>query len=77
MQVAQSEAVCVVDDYGIGVGYVDTVLHYRRGKQHIIVVIHESHEYLLQFVGVHLSVSDCHPCVGYIFFYESGYLLKI
>ena len=74
MQVAQSEAVGVVYDYGVGIAYVDAVLHNRGGEQHVVVVIHKSYEYLLQLLGIHLAVSDSHTCVGHILVYERCYL---
>ena len=62
---------------GVGIGYVDTVLHNGCREQYIVIIIHESHENLLQFVRVHLSVTYRHTGVGHIFVYEICYLRQI
>ena len=70
VQVAQSEVVGIVDDDGVGVGDVYAVLHDGGGEEHIVVVVDEIHDDLLQFLGLHLSVSYRHTAVGHAFFYE-------
>ena len=64
MQVGESETVGIVDDDGIGVGDVYSVLNYRRRKQYIVIIVHESHHDFLQFLGFHLSMSDGDTAVG-------------
>ena len=65
------------DDDGIGVRYVDTVLHNGCREQHIVVVVHESHNDLLQFLGLHLSVSYRHAAVGHVLFYHQFQLHEL
>ena len=56
MQVAQSESVGIIHDDGIGIGNIDSVLYDGSRKKQIIVVIDESHDDLLQFLRLHLSM---------------------
>ena len=60
---------CVVDDDGIGIGYVYSVLHYRRGKQQVILMIHKSHDDFLQLFRTHLPVTYGNTAVGHNAFY--------
>ena len=66
MQVAESEAVGTIDDDGVGIGYVDAVLDNGRRQQHIVVVVLEVKDDLLQLFRFHLSVAHSHTSVGHI-----------
>ena len=77
MQVRQAKLVGIVYDDGVGVGDVDAVLHNGGGEQHVIVVIHEAHQYLLQLLRVHLSVPNGHTGVGHIAVDEVLDLLQV
>lgn len=57
---------CVVDNDGVGIGNVYAIFHDRRRQQHVIVVIDESHDYLLQLLWLHLPMSYCHTAIGNI-----------
>ena len=67
VQVAQSEVVCIVDDNGIGVRNIDTVLHDGSREQYVVVEVDEPHHHLLQLLGFHLSMTDGHACIRHIF----------
>ena len=58
VQVTEAEVLRLVDDNGIGIGYVDATFDDGSGKQHVVIVIDEIKDYLLQFGRLHLSVSD-------------------
>ena len=70
MQVAQSETMGIIHDDGIGIGDIDAVLYDGSRKKQIIVVIDESHDDLLQFLRLHLSMSDGYATVWHQFFNE-------
>ena len=67
VQITQSEVVCIVDDNGIGVRNIDTVLHDGSREQYIVVEVDEPHHHLLQFLGFHLSMTDGHTGIRHIF----------
>ena len=46
-----------IDDDGVSIGYVNTVLNNGRREQHIVVVVDEVEDNLLQLLGFHLSVT--------------------
>ena len=70
MQVAQSESVGIIHDDGIGIGNIDSVLYDGSRKEQIIVVIDESHDDLLQFLRLHLSMPDSYAAVWHQFLDE-------
>ena len=70
MQVAQSESVGIIHDDGIGIGNIDSVLYDGSRKKQIIVVIDESHDDLLQFLRLHLSMPDSYAAVWHQFLDE-------
>ena len=70
MQVAQSETVGIIHDDGIGIGDIDAVLYDGSRKKQIIVVIDESHDDLLQFLRLHLSMTDGNAAVWHQFLDE-------
>ena len=51
MEVGKSKAVGIIDNDGICIGNVDTVLHDGRRKQHVIVVIDKSKDDILYEPG--------------------------
>ena len=57
VQVAQTEILCLVDDDGIGVRYVDTALDNGGGEQNVIIIVDKIENNLLQF-GQVPSVRD-------------------
>ena len=61
MQVTQTIILCLVDDYGIGIGDIYSVLYYGGGYQHVIVSGHIFDDLVLQLFRFHLSVS--HTCL--------------
>ena len=67
MQVGESESVCIIDDDGVRIRNVNTVLHDRRREQHIIVVIDETNDDFFQLLRLHLSVSDGNAGIRNIF----------
>ena len=77
MEVRESEAVGVVDDYSVGVGDVDAVLHDGRGEEHVVIIIHKADEDFLKLFRIHLTVTDGHSCVRDILMDERGYLGKV
>ena len=66
VQVGESEVVGSVDDDGVGVGYVDAVLDDGRRQQHVVVVVGKVEDNLLQFLGLHLTVSHRYACVRHV-----------
>ena len=61
---------CIIDDDGVGIRDIDTVLHDGCGEQHVIVVVDEPHNDFLQFLGFHLSMSDGHSSIRHILLNE-------
>ena len=57
VQVGESEMLGTIDDDGIGIGDVDAVLDDGGGEQHVVVVVDEVEDDVLQLFGFHLSVS--------------------
>ena len=53
-----------VDDDGVGIGDVDTILDDGRREQHVVVVVREVEHNLLQFLGFHLSMTNGHTGIG-------------
>ena len=64
MKVGESEILCAVDDDGIGVGDVDTILDDGGREEYVVVVVGEVEDNLLEFLGLHLSVTDGDAAVG-------------
>ncbi len=77
MQITQSEILGVDDDDGIHVGHVDTRLNDGRGDQHILLVIHEIGNHLLQLFRIHLSMSNGNSYIRYFPFYQCLQLINI
>ena len=70
VNVGESIVLCAVDDDGVGVGHVDAVLHNRRGEHHVVVVVHEVEDNLLQVLRIHLPMTYTHARIRYIFVYH-------
>ena len=70
VQVAQAEVLRLVDDDGIGVRYVDAALDDGGGEQHVVIVVDEIEDNLLQFGRLHLSVTDTDTAVGNVALYH-------
>ena len=77
VEVAESEVMCRVDDDGVGVGNVDAVFHDGRREQHVVVVVREVEHYLLQLLGLHLSVAHSHAAVWHVLQYHVFQLPQI
>ena len=65
MQCAQTEAMGIVDDNGVDVGHIDAVLDDGGGYEHIVVVIGEVDNHLLEVLGLHLAMAHHHAGVGH------------
>ena len=65
VQIGQAEVLGLVDQNGIGIGDVQSVLHNGRADQHIEASFHEAQEQLFQFLSLHLTVPYGHPCIWY------------
>ena len=66
-----------IDDNGVGIRYVDTVLYDSSREQHIIVVIREVENNLFQLLRLHLSMTYCNTGIGNVLLYDLGYVFKI
>ena len=66
-----------IDDDGIGIGDIDTVLHNGCGEQHVIVIIREVEHNLLQFFRLHLSMSDGDTGIGDILMDHLGNMRQV
>ncbi len=66
-----------INNDGVGIRYVDTVLYDSSREQHIIVVIREVENNLFQLLWFHLSVTYCNTGIGHILLYYLGYVFKI
>ena len=76
MEIGETKTMGVVDDDGVRIGYVDTILNDGRREQHIVVVVNKAKDYLFQLFGLHLSVTYRHTCVWHIFLYYVSYMVK-
>ena len=77
VQVTEAEVLRLVDDNGIGIGYVDATFDDGSGKQHVVIVIDEIKDYLLQFGRFHLSVTDTDTAIGNVALYHRFQFRKI
>ena len=77
MQIAQSEVVGTINNDGVGIRYVDTVLNDSGREQYVVIVVREVEDNLFQFLGLHLSVSDTYTRIGHVLLYNLGYMLQI
>ena len=68
---------CRIDDDGVGIGDIDTILYDRGGDEHVIVVVDKAEDDLLQLLRRHLSVTDTYAGIGHIARDESRQLGKV
>ena len=66
-----------VDDDGVGIGYVNTILYDGCREQHVIVVVLEIEDNLLQFLRLHLSVAYGNTCVRHVLMYQLADALQV
>ena len=74
MQVGESKLMCIVDDDGVGVGNIYSVLDNSRREQHVIVVVDKSQYDILKLLRRHLPVPDGNAAVRDIFQNKPFYL---
>ena len=55
---------CPIDDNGIGIGNIDTVLHNRSRKQYVVIIVREIEHNLFKFFRFHLPVADGNTSIG-------------
>ena len=64
VEVRKSKVMGIVNNNGVGIRNVDTALDDGGGEKHIVIVIHEIEDNLLQLFGLHLPVTDAHTAIG-------------
>ena len=74
MQGAQTEALGIVDDYSVDIRHVDAVFDDCGGYQHVVVVVGEVDNHLLEVFGFHLAVAHHHAGIGH---YAVHHLLQV
>ena len=67
VQVTQTKAMGIINDDGVGVGYINAVFNNSGREQHVVVVVNEAHDYFLEFLRLHLPVPDGYAAVGHVF----------
>ena len=65
MQVAQADILRLVNQYGVGVGNIQSVLDDGRAQQQVVISPHECKHPVFQFFGLHLAVRHADFHVGY------------
>ena len=65
MKVAEPEILRLVYYYGVGVGYVQSVLYQRGTQHHVVVAAHEVEHYVLEMARFHLTVGYAYLHVGH------------
>ena len=58
VEVAETEALRLIDDDGIGIGYIDPILHHGGGEEDVVLLIDKASKHLLQLLRRHLTVAD-------------------
>ena len=66
-----------VDDNGVGIGYVNTVLHNCCGYEYVVVVIGKVEDDVLEVFGLHLTMTDGNTRVGDVFLYSVLQTLQV
>ena len=66
----------IIDDDGVGIWDVDTIFYYGSGKENVVLVVYEAHYDFLQFLWLHLPVSDSNSAVGDVAFYYLTHLVE-
>ena len=64
----------IVDDNGVDIGHIDAVLDDGGGYEHIVVVIGEVDNHLLEVLGLHLAMPHHHAGIGH---YAMHHILKV
>ena len=64
MKVAETEILGLIYKNSIDIRNVDAVLNYGCAYQHVIIAVDEVYDPLLQFIPVHLAVSDAGTYAG-------------
>ena len=77
MQVAKTKVLCTIDNNSIGIGDIDTILHDGGRQKHIVVVVREVENNLLQFLGFHLTMTDGHTTIGDILMNHLLYMCQV
>ena len=67
MKVRESEVMSRIDNDGVGIRDIDTILDDGSREQHVVVVVGEIEDDLLEFLRFHLSMSDSHTGIRDIF----------
>ena len=68
MEIRKSVVVRRIDDDGVGIGHVDSVLHNGGRKEYVVFMIHEVEYDFLQFLRLHPSMPHAHPGIRHIAF---------
>ena len=61
IQLAEAEALRVIDDQGIGQGHVQAVFDNRRTEEHVVISVIEIHHHVLELMLPHLAVGHADP----------------
>ena len=77
VQVGETKLLCIVNNNGIGIGYVDAAFDNARCHQYVVFVVYEIEDFLLQFVWIHLSVGDTDAGIGHFAAHQRFYLVDI
>ena len=77
MEVGESEVMGTIDDDGVGIGDIDTVLNDGGGEQHVVIVVGEVEDDLFEFLGLHLSMTNGNTGIGDVLMDHIGYLLQL
>ena len=77
VQVAEAELLRVVDNHGVGVGYVETILDDRCRHKHIYFAFNKTHHGVFHLFAFHLAVGYGDRSVGYQAGHEAGHFGKV
>ena len=77
VEVGHPEVVSVVDDDGIGVGYIKSTFNDRGGHEDIEFTVHKVQHDFFEFLPVHLAVTYGNLCIRHESLYHPGYLLDV
>ena len=77
VQIGESEVVRTIDDDGVGIRYVDTILDDGGREQHVVVVVREVEDDFLQLFGFHLSVADSYTGIGHVLLDDLGDMFEV
>src|SRR6056300_217653 len=77
MQVGHSKMIGVVDDDGIRIGDVQSTFNDGGGYENIVFTFHEVQHDFLEFLTVHLAMTDGDICIGHKPLNHACYLLDI